>query len=151
MPSDRTLSRFSMSIPAWMVRASGRLNVPVYRLSRGRLMNKVGRAPVLLLTTTGRRSGQVRTAPVVFQREGEGVVVIGSNAGNREPGWSHNLRANPDATIEIGAKRSHVRARLAEGEERDRLWQGMNEQYEGFDAYRERADREIPVFVLEPR
>jgi len=151
MPSDQTLSRFSMSVPAWAVRASGKLNVPVYRLSRGRLMNKVGRAPVLLLTTTGRRSGQTRTAPVVFGHDGERVVVIGSNAGNSEPGWSHNLRANPEAAIEIGPKRSEVRARVAEGEERDRLWKAMNAQYEGFDHYRERAGREIPVFVLEPR
>jgi deazaflavin-dependent oxidoreductase (nitroreductase family) len=151
MPSDRTLSRFSMAFPAWAVRASGKLNVPVYRLSRGRLMNKVGRAPVLLLTTTGRRSGQLRTAPVVFGHDDGNVIVIGSNAGNSEPGWSHNLRANPDAEIEIGPKRSSVRARLAEGEERDRLWRAMNAQYEGFEDYRERAGREIPVFVLEPR
>jgi deazaflavin-dependent oxidoreductase (nitroreductase family) len=151
MPSDHTLSRFSMSLPAWAVRASGKLNVPVYRLSRGRLMNKVGRAPVLLLTTTGRRSGQVRTAPVVFQNDGENVVVIGSNAGNKEPGWAFNLKANPEAEIEIGARRSQVRARVSEGEERDRLWNSMNAQYEGFDEYDRRADRDIPVFVLEPR
>jgi len=151
MPSDHTLSRFSMSVPAWAVRASGKLNVPVYRLSRGRLMNKVGRAPVLLLTTTGRRSGEQRTAPVVFQHDGENVVVIGSNAGNKEPGWSFNLKANPEAEIEIGPKRSRVRARVSQGEERDRLWKSMNAQYEGFEDYDRRANREIPVFVLEPR
>ena len=151
MPSDYTLSRFSMSVPAWAVRASGKLNVPVYRLSRGRLMNKVGRAPVLLLTTTGRRSGQTRTAPVVFQHDGENVIVIGSNAGNKEPGWSFNLKANPEAEIEIGPQRSQVRARVSEGEERERLWKSMNAQYEGFDEYDKRAGRDIAVFVLEPR
>jgi deazaflavin-dependent oxidoreductase (nitroreductase family) len=151
MPSDHNLSRFSMALPEWALRASGKLNVPVYRLSRGRLMNKVGRAPVLLLTTTGRRSGQTRTAPVVFQYDGENVVVIGSNAGNKEPGWSFNLKANPDAEIEIGPKRSTVRARVSAGEERDRLWKSMNAQYEGFDGYDQRAGRDIPVFVLEPR
>jgi F420H(2)-dependent quinone reductase len=151
MPSDHTFSRFSMSLPVWVLRTSGKFNVPVYRLSRGRLMNKIGRAPVLLLTTTGRRSGQTRTAPVLFQRDGENVVVIGSNAGNREPGWSFNLRANPEAEIEIGPKRSRVRARVSEGEERERLWKTMNAQYEGFDDYDRRADRDIPVFVLEPR
>jgi deazaflavin-dependent oxidoreductase (nitroreductase family) len=114
-------------------------------------MNKVGRAPVLLLTTTGRRSGQRRTAPVVFTHDGENVIVIGSNAGNREPAWSFNLKANPDAEIEIGPARSQVRARVTEGEERDRLWRVMNDQYEGFDAYRARAGRDIPVFALEPR
>ena len=151
MPSDHTFSRFSMSLPVWVLRASGKLNVPVYRLSRGRLMNKIGRAPVLLLTTTGRRSGQTRTAPVLFQQDGENVVVIGSNAGNSEPGWSFNLKANPEAEIEIGPQRSLVRARVSEGEERERLWNTMNAQYEGFEDYDRRADRDIPVFVLEPR
>jgi F420H(2)-dependent quinone reductase len=151
VPSDQTLSRFSMSLPGWALRASGKLNVPVYRLSRGRLMNKIGSAPVLLLTTTGRRSGQSRTAPVVFQTEGENVVVIGSNAGNKEPGWSFNLKATPEAEIEIGPKRTEVRARVSEGEERDRLWKSMNAQYEGFDEYDKRANRDIAVFVLEPR
>ena len=99
-------------------------------------MNKIGRAPVLLLTTTGRRSGQQRTAPVLFQRDGESVVVIGSNAGNKEPGWSFNLKANPEAEIEIGPKRRRVRARVSEGEERERLWQKMNAQYGGFDGLR---------------
>ncbi len=152
MPSDKTLSRFSMAFPAWAVRASGKLNVPIYRLTRGRIGNKVGRAPVLLLTTTGRRSGRRRTAPVVFIRDGEKVIVIGSNAGNHEPAWSLNLKADPEAQIEIGPKRSQVRARLTEGEERDRLWQAMNSLYGGFDAYRAKAGRDdIPVFALEQR
>jgi F420H(2)-dependent quinone reductase len=152
MPSDRTLSRLSMAFPAWMVRASGKLNVPVYRLTRGRVGNKVGKAPVLLLTSTGRRSGQQRTAPVAFMHDGTNVIVIGSNAGNNEPAWSLNLKANPDAQIEIGPQRSQVRARLAEGDERARLWQAMNAQYEGFDAYKAKAGRDdIPVFALEPR
>ena len=152
MPSDRTLSRFSMAFPAWAVRASGKLNVPIYRLTRGRVGNRVGRAPVLLLTTTGRRSGQQRTAPVVFMKDEANVIVIGSNAGNHEPAWSYNLKANPEAEIEIGPARSSVTARVSEGEERHRLWQAMNSQYEGFDAYQAKAGRDdIPVFVLEPR
>jgi deazaflavin-dependent oxidoreductase (nitroreductase family) len=152
MPSDHTLSRFSMSIPASALRAMGRLNVPIYRLSRGRLMNKVGKAPVLLLTSTGRRSGLPRTAPVVFLRDGANIVVIGSNAGNRnEPAWSYNLKANPDADVEIRCQCSSVRARVAAGEERERLWKAMNAQYEGFDDYRQHTTRDIALFVLEPR
>jgi deazaflavin-dependent oxidoreductase (nitroreductase family) len=146
------LSRFSMSMPAGALRAWGRLNVPIYRLSGGRLMNKVGRAPVLLLTSTGRRSGQSRTAPVCYLRDGGRVCVIGSNAGNkRAPAWSHNLKANPDAEIEIGRERTMVRARVTEGEERAELWRKMNAQFEGFDHYEERTSRDIAVFVLEPR
>lgn len=141
-----------MGISANALRALGRVNVPVYRLTRGRLLGRVGRAPVLLLTTTGRRSGQRRTAPVVFARDGERLVVIGSNAGNeRAPAWSLNLLSDPSAEVEIGGSRKSVIARVAQGEERERLWRLMNDAYEGFDAYERRTDRSINVFVLEPR
>jgi deazaflavin-dependent oxidoreductase (nitroreductase family) len=141
-----------MSMSAGTLRAIGKLNVPIYRLTRGRLMNKVGRAPVLLLTSIGRRSGQPRTAPVLYLRDGERVVVIGSNAGNvRAPAWSLNLQTNPDAEIQIGGERRLVRARVAESEERAELWRQMNVEYEGFDDYATRTARDIAVFVLEPR
>jgi deazaflavin-dependent oxidoreductase (nitroreductase family) len=141
-----------MSMPAGLLRAAGKLNVPVYRLTRGRVMGKIGRAPVLLLTSIGRRSGQPRTAPVLFLADGERVVVIGSNAGNsKAPAWSHNLKANPDAEIQIKGERRLVRARVAEGEERAEMWRKMNEQYAGFEDYDERTSRDIAVFVLDPR
>jgi deazaflavin-dependent oxidoreductase (nitroreductase family) len=152
MPSDHAWSRLSMSMPAGALRAMGRLNVPVYRLTRGRLMGKIGGAPVLLLTSTGRRSGQARTAPVLYLQDADRVVVIGSNAGNvNEPAWSHNLKANPDAEIDIRGRRRQVRARVTEGEERAELWRKMNEQYAGFDEYDERTSRNIAVFALDPR
>ncbi len=152
MLSDRVLSRISTTMPDSWLKASGKLNVPIYRLSRGRLMASIGKAPVLLLTTTGRRSGQPRTAPVVYLEDRDRLVVIGSNAGNeRTPAWSLNLQANPDAEVEIGAKRRSVRARVVDGEERAELWRRMNAQYEGFDVYEARTSREIAVFVLEPR
>lgn len=152
MPGDHAYSRLSMSMSAGTLRAIGKLNVPVYRLTRGRLMSKVGRAPVLLLTSIGRRSGQPRTAPVLYLRDDERVIVIGSNAGNvRAPAWSLNLQTNPDAEIQIGGERRLVRARVAEGEERAELWQKMNVEYEGFDDYATRTARDIAVFVLEPR
>ena len=152
MPSDRALSRFSRAIPASALRLGGKLNVPVYRLSRGRLFGRIGRAPVLLLTTWGRRSGLQRTAPVLYLADGDRLVVIGSNAGNeRPPSWALNLRANPDAEVQVRGRRRKVRARPAEGEERDELWRRMNEQYAGFDDYRVRTGRPIDLFVLEPR
>jgi F420H(2)-dependent quinone reductase len=145
-------ARFSMRLPAWALRAVGRLNVPVYRASRGKLMNKVGTAPVMLLTTTGRRSGEERTAPVLYVRDGERLVVVGSNAGNlKPPAWALNLHANPDARAQIGGRRWPVRARVAAGPERENLWRRVNELYEGFDDYAERTSRDIAVFVLEPR
>jgi deazaflavin-dependent oxidoreductase (nitroreductase family) len=152
MPSNRFYSRLSMRMPDSWLKATGKLNVPVYRLSRGRLMNTVGTGPVLLLTSTGRRSGQRRTAPVLYLKDGERFVVVGSNAGNaRAPAWSYNLKANPDAEIEIRGDRRPVRARVAEGEERAELWRKVNGMYEGFDDYDAKTAREIAVFVLEPR
>ncbi len=141
-----------MAMPGPLLRASGKLNVPVYRLTRGRLMGKVGRAPVLLLTTTGRRSGQQRTAPVLYLAHDDRVIVIGSNAGNvREPAWSLNLKANPDAEVEIRGERRRVHARVTDGDERADCWRAMNDQYGGFEHYDARTTRDIAVFVLEPR
>jgi F420H(2)-dependent quinone reductase len=141
-----------MALPEGVVRGLGKLNVPVYRASRGRLMGTWGRAPVLLLTTTGRRSGQQRTAPVVYLADGQRMVVIGSNAGNEHaPAWSLNLKANPDCAVQVRGEHRHVRARVAEGEERADLWKEMNAQYDGFDDYDKRTSRDIAVFVLEPR
>lgn len=84
--SDRTWARFSMSLGASGLRWIGKLNVPLYRATGGRLMGNVGKAPVLLLTTTGRRSGQKRTAPVLYLADAQQLIVIGSNAGNTQPG-----------------------------------------------------------------
>lgn len=129
----------------------GKLNVPVYRLSGGRIGGKVGNGPVLLLTTVGRKSGQQRTAPVLYLADGERYVVINTNAGNEKtPAWSLNLRANPEAEVEVGRKRVPVRSRLAEGEERAELWRRHMQQYEGWDFYESQLDREVGVFVLEP-
>ncbi len=153
MPSgDKFYSRMSQAMGARGLRWTGRLNIPLYRLSHGRIGGRINRAPVLLLTTTGRKSGQPRTAPVVYLADGESLVVIGSNAGHsRTPAWSLNLKANPDAEVEVGRERRPVRARVAEGEERVELWRKHNEQYSGFDEYEARTDRDIALFVLEPR
>lgn len=141
-----------MAIPARALRLGGKLNVPVYRATRGRLFARIGRAPVLLLTTTGRQSGRERTAPVLYLADGERLVVIGSNAGNaRPPAWTLNLKANPEAEVQVRGTRRRVRARFAEGAERDELWRRMNDQYGGFDDYRARTGRQIDLVVLEPR
>jgi len=151
VPSDRFYSRLSHSLGAKGLRMVGKLNAPVYRLSGGRVGGKVGGGPVLLLTTTGRKSGQPRTAPVLYLADGDRYVVINTNAGNQKtPAWSLNLKANPDAEVEVGRKRSKVRARIAEGEERTDLWRRHMEQYSGWDYYESKLDREIAVFVLEP-
>jgi deazaflavin-dependent oxidoreductase (nitroreductase family) len=151
MLSDRFISRVSSSLGATGLRWTGKLNSPLYRLSGGRLGGRIGKAPVLLLTTTGRKSGQPRTAPLVYLADGERMVVIGSNAGNdRVPAWALNLKAEPAATVEVGRRKIPVRARVTESEERSELWRRCNDQYAGFDDYATRTDRDIAVFVLEP-
>lgn len=152
MLSDRAYSRFSMAVPAGLLRTFGRWNVPLYRATKGRVGGRVGKAPVLLLTTVGRRSGQSRTAPVLFMHDGDRLVVIGSNAGNEKaPAWALNLVANPEAEVEVRADRRKVRARVTEGEERAAMWRKMNAQYGGFEDYSARTARDIRVFVLDPR
>jgi deazaflavin-dependent oxidoreductase (nitroreductase family) len=139
-------------MPAWMLRATGKLNIPVYRATGGRVFGSLDGSPVLLLTTTGRKSGQLRTAPVVYMHDDDRLVVIGSNAGNvRPPAWALNLEANPDAEVELGRERRSVRARVAGGDERAELWRRINTQYSGFDDYAAKVERDIRVFVLEPR
>lgn len=153
MPSDHFYSRLSSSLGTRGLRLAGKLNIPLYRISGGRIGGKVGRAPVLLLTTTGRKSGQQRTAPVVYLADGANLVLINTNAGNAKiPAWSFNLKANPEAEVELGREHRRVRARVAAGEERAELWRKHIEQYAGFDDYKEKLgpDREISVFVLEP-
>jgi F420H(2)-dependent quinone reductase len=151
VPSDRFYSRLSHSLGATGLRLVGKLNTPVYRLSGGRIGGKVGGGPVLLLTTTGRKSGEPRTAPVLYLADGDRFVVINTNAGNaKTPAWSLNLRADPEAEVEVGRKRVKVRARIAKGEEREDLWHRHMQQYSGWDYYESKLDREIAVFVLEP-
>lgn len=153
MAGDHVYSRLSMAIPDWALRWVGKYNVPIYRATRGKIGGRVGRAPVLLLTSKGRKSGQMRTAPVLYRAaDGDRLVVIGSNAGNaKSPAWALNLVANPDAEVQVGPQKRRVRARVAEGAERDELWRHMTDQYSGFDDYRGRTVRDIRLFVLEPR
>lgn len=122
-----------------------------YRLLRGRIVGTtIG--PVVLLTTTGRRSGAPRTTPVFGIPEGDAIVVVGSNAGGlSDPDWYRNLRAQPDATVQVGGEIRPVRARDATAAERERLWPKLDRAYAGYRVYRELAAREIPVVMLKPR
>ena len=125
-----------------------------YRLTRGRhtLSGWLSGLPVIILTTTGAKTGQQRTSPVVGVPDGDNLVVVASNWGQRHaPGWYYNLRAHPTATVTVGAVSRRVRAREAIGDERDRLWQRDLEFYPGRAAYERRAaNRRIPVVMLTP-
>jgi deazaflavin-dependent oxidoreductase (nitroreductase family) len=105
---------------------------------------------VLLLTTTGRRSGNESTTPLIYDLDGDNVVVVASKGGApRDPGWYRNLSMHPEVGVQIKGDRFRARARTARGEERERLWQQMNRVWPYYDEYQQRTEREIPVVVLE--
>jgi deazaflavin-dependent oxidoreductase (nitroreductase family) len=107
--------------------------------------------PVLLLTTTGRKSGREHTVPLLYLEDGENLALVASNGGAPiHPAWWLNLRANPEARVEIGHRKLRVRAEKASSEEKERLWPRLVEMYGGYENYRRRTDREIPVVVLSP-
>jgi deazaflavin-dependent oxidoreductase (nitroreductase family) len=131
-------------------KVAGTFHTALYRVSGGRLGGKMGQAPVLLLTVAGRKSGKRRTTPLLYSREGDNLVVIGSKGGDpRNPAWYLNLQG-AEADVEVGRERLHVRARDAEGEERDRLWKHMTSIWPAYDDYQQKTTRRIPVVVLEP-
>lgn len=104
---------------------------------------------LLLLTTTGAKSGQPRTTPMMFHPDGDRLLVIASNIGApRHPDWYLNLAANPRVTVEVGDERYDAVASTAEGDERERLWSMLKQQYPFFAEHERMTDREIPVVML---
>jgi len=105
---------------------------------------------ILLLTTTGRRTGNETTTPLIYDLDGGTPVIVASKGGAPDdPGWFKNLAKNPEVGVQIKGDRFHAHARVAEGEERKRLWKLMNGVWPHYDEYATRTDREIPVVVLE--
>jgi deazaflavin-dependent oxidoreductase (nitroreductase family) len=107
-------------------------------------------APILILTTTGRKSGEERSTPLIFGRDGDDYVLVASQGGRpQHPHWYRNLVAQPEVQLQVKDDRFRARARTAEGEERERLWRTMNEIWAPYDSYQEKTERVIPVVVLE--
>jgi deazaflavin-dependent oxidoreductase (nitroreductase family) len=124
----------------------------LYRWSRGRLGGKIMNMPVLLLTTRGRRSGAARTRALMYLPDGQSFVVIASFLGEpRHPDWWLNLKARPNANVEVGSRKISVVAHEAEGAERERLWNAVVRRQKDYAEYQERTSRRIPVVVLDPR
>jgi deazaflavin-dependent oxidoreductase (nitroreductase family) len=127
--------------------AVNRRIVEEYRATGGNVPQMGGPSRMLLLTTTGARTGQVRTTPMMYVTDGERLVVFASNAGSRQhPAWYHNLVAHPDVTVEVGSDRFDASATVTGDGDRLRLW-GLFP----FPEHQERAQREIPVIALERR
>jgi deazaflavin-dependent oxidoreductase (nitroreductase family) len=125
----------------------------LYETTDGRIGATLGGRPMLLLRTVGRRTGKPRTAALLYVRDGDAWVVIASKGGApKHPGWFHNLTANADVEIQVGRERIPVRARVAEGAERDGYWDWADEVNQGqYAIYQSRTERTIPVVVLERR
>ncbi|MCW3067665.1 MAG: cell entry protein [Solirubrobacterales bacterium] len=122
-----------------------------FRANEGRVGGPFEGAPVLLLTSTGAKSGERRTTPVMYLPDGERMVIFASKGGSpSNPAWYHNLRANPSATVEVGSDKLDVNAVVTSGEERQRLFDRQAERYAQFADYAQKTSREIPVVALEP-
>ena len=142
---------------AWFRWLGPRLLVPLDKWLFARFKGRLVSAgppivPLLTLTTTGRRSGRERTVPVIYLEDGERAVLVASNWGRAShPAWSENLLAQPEAVIETGEGRRYVRARLADAEEKRRLWPRLIEIWPAYTTYEQVSGRELRVFLLEPR
>lgn len=151
---DRFAQAFARTrLGGWLfIRVFPAIDRRLIPLTRGRLMVAIGQ-PVLLLHTRGAKSGQARTTPLLYTPHNGSYVVVASKAGaTHHPAWYHNLRAHPDAVaIDVRGKRIAVRSREADAAEREQLWRLVNDNYDGYEVYQQRATgRTIPVVVLEP-
>lgn len=127
----------------------GSVHTRLYRWTGGRIGHSAGGVVNLLLTTTGRKSGQARSVPLAYMPDGETFVVVASNGGaDRHPIWWLNLQKNPAATVQVGKEILRVKAVEAEGSERDRLWPKLTEGNPFYAKYELITDRHIPVVVL---
>ena len=123
-----------------------------FRANQGVVSGPFEGAPMILVNHRGARTGTEYTAPLVYSRDGDNYIVIASKGGAPEdPQWFRNLLANPDVTVEVGAETIPVHARVAEGDERARLFRAQADLMPNFDDYAKATTREIPVVVLEPR
>jgi len=153
---QRFIHRFLMLGPvsAFMARVLHHLDTFVLRLTRGKYtVTQVVGLPIVQLTTTGAKSGKARTLPLVGLADGEKIVLIGSNLGQKHnPSWYYNLKAYPECEVRFGGCADKYIARETEGDEREKYWQMAVSYYKGYGAYKARtAPRRIPVMVLEPR
>ena len=123
----------------------------LYNVSGGRIGGKMGKVPVLLLTTTGRKTGKQRTLPLIYIMDGSAYVITASAGGaDKHPGWFFNIRSNPQATIQVKDKQIKVTAEIAGPEKKSELWTQLVEVAPNFAGYQKRTSREIPMVILRP-
>lgn len=135
-----------------VIKPFSRLNVFMYRLTGGRVMGTLTGRPVMLVTMTGAKSGKTRTIPLMYVPYKEGVIVVASLGGApKSPVWYNNLIANPDIVVQYKSNKMNLRARQVDDAEKAVVWPVCVEHYSEYGDYQKRTDRNIPVFVCEPR
>jgi deazaflavin-dependent oxidoreductase (nitroreductase family) len=150
-PLTRFSDALTLGVSKRLSKRTSDLHIWLYRRSGGLLGGKVGKLPILLLTTTGRKSGQQRTIPLSYLTDGPNYVVIGSNSGREKPPlWYLNLQSNPEATIQVKNSVKKVVAREATPEEHERLWAELISKARQYANYQRTTSRRIPVVILEP-
>jgi deazaflavin-dependent oxidoreductase (nitroreductase family) len=122
-----------------------------FRANGGKVGGMFEGTPLLLLHTIGAKTGLERVNPVAYRVDGDALVIFASKAGAPvNPGWFHNLRANPHVSVEVGTEKRDLVARVAQGDERHRLWEAQKRDAPGFAEYETKTHRQIPVVILEP-
>ena len=136
----------------FMLKVGMSVSVLLYRLTGGGIGGRMQSMPVLLLTTTGRKSGKKRTVPLGFLRDGSSYVIIASYGGQpRNPAWFFNLQSHPEATIEVKKRQVQVKTETANPEKKRELWTRLLEVAPGYANYQKRTSREIPLVILHPQ
>jgi deazaflavin-dependent oxidoreductase (nitroreductase family) len=137
--------------PRWLIKALTRTHVLLHRLTGGRLFNTLSGDEVCFVTMTGAKSGRTLTIPLMYVPHGEGLLLVASQGGApKNPVWHRNLVKHPDIQVNYRGRRMKLRARLATPEEKPALWPVCDQHYAPYAEYRERTDRDIPIFVCEP-
>ena len=134
-----------------LMKAALSVYIFLYRLTRGAIGGQMAGLKVLLLTTTGRKTGKQRTTPLFYVSDGDNLAIVASNGGSDQPPtWWLNIKNNPEVEVQIGRRTMRARAEQANPEEKRRLWAMLAEMYPAYDDYQKRTAREIPVVVLRP-
>jgi len=151
MPRPFTAAEERIAKP--LIRVMSVVNTWLYRASGGRIGGTwMYGAPILLLTTVGRKSGQKRTTPLLYLEDGPRILLVGSQGGmSKDPLWVKNIDANPDVEVEIGRSKRAMRARRGSAVEKSHYWPALCRMYPDYADYQARTVREIPVILLDPR
>ncbi|MFK8019853.1 MAG: nitroreductase family deazaflavin-dependent oxidoreductase [Pseudomonadales bacterium] len=150
--ADNPMSEKEFSQLKMFIKPYSKLNVFMYKLTGGRILGKLTGRDVMLVTMTGAKSGKEKTIPLMYVPYKEGVIVVGSQGGApKDPIWVKSIAKNPDVTVQYKSKIMPLRARLADDAEKAEVWPVCVEHYHEYDDYQKRTDRNIPVFICEPR